>query len=117
MTREVLVVAEDEEYALEVADTILTRAWGLSLRKEGRMLFKFSKPVKTGIDMMLLSKPLHLYFLDEECKVIEIQKAQPWSFNPKTWKLYRPEKPYQYLIESFKPLNIEKDQKIEIKQK
>lgn len=114
MTEEAVIETGDTEYTVEVADTLLSRAWGLSLRSEGKMLFKFSKPVRTGIDMMLLSRPLHLYFLDEEKTVIEVQKAEPWGFNPKTWQLYRSEKPYTYLIESFEPLDISEGETLRI---
>lgn len=92
----------------EVADNFLSRAKGLSFRSSGKMLFVFRKDTNASIDMMLLSKPLYLYFLDSERNVIEVQKAEPWSWNPKTWRLYSPEKKYRYLLESFEELDIEK---------
>lgn len=97
----------------ELADSPLKQFWGLSLRSEGKMLFDFGREVHTFIDMMLLSEPLHLYFLDSEKRVFEIQKAKPWSLDPRSWKLYRPDKPYRYLLESFEPLEIEEGQKLE----
>lgn len=112
MTEKAVIDTGDKEYEVEVAETLLNRAWGLSLRKEGKMLFKFPDNVRAGIDMMMLSKPLHLYFMNEEKRVIEVQEAEPWGVNPKTWKLYRPEKPYRYLLESFKDLDIEEGDKI-----
>jgi len=103
-----------KRHEVEVAETFLQRFWGLSLREQGKMLFKFSKPVSTRVDMMLLSDSLWLYFLDEEKRVIELQKAEPWTLNPKTWKLYSPEGKYSYLLESFEDLGLEKDDEINL---
>jgi|GEM_PF-6384882 len=53
-----------EEFETDLADSFLRRAWGLSLRESGKMLFVFPRPVRAGIDMALLSRSLHLYFLE-----------------------------------------------------
>ena len=98
---------KNQELDVEVADSFLKRAWGLSCRKEGKMLFKFPRKTQAKIDMALLSDPLHLYFFDSEKKMIHREKASPWSWNPKTWKLYSPERPYRYLLESFEELELE----------
>ena len=114
MTKKAEIKFKDAKLQLEIAETFLQRAWGLSLREKGKMLFKFSKPTKTRVDMMLLSRPLYLYFLNREREVIEVQKAEPWSWNPKTWKLYSPDKKYNYLLESFEELNLKEGDSIEI---
>lgn len=105
---------KDEEHQVKLADNFLARSWGLSLKTQGKMLFKFPRETRAAIDMMLLSKPLHLYFIDKNQKIINIQKAQPWTKNPKTWKIYRPEQKYKYLLESFEQLNLEKDDQIKL---
>ncbi len=114
MNKEIKIGFKNKHHAVEVAENLLQRAWGLSLRKEGKMLFKFSNPTRTKVDMMLLSRPLYLYFLNQEKEVIEVQKAEPWGWNPKTWKLYRPEQSYSYLLESFEELNLKEGDSIEI---
>ncbi len=106
---------QQKTFEAEVANNFLTRAWGLSLRKKGKMLFKFPRKTKASIDMMLLSKPLHLYFLNSQKQIINVQKAQPWTWNPKTWKTYRPNQKYKYLLESFEDLEIKKGHKLEFK--
>lgn len=98
---------------VEVAENMISRARGLSLRSEGKMLFKFPRPTRAKIDMMLLSRPLHLYFMDEDKEVIEVQKAEPWSWNPRTWKLYSPGSPYSYLLESFEDLGLQEGDEID----
>jgi uncharacterized membrane protein (UPF0127 family) len=108
------ILVGGEEIEVEVAESILSRAWGLSLRKEGKMLFKFPKPTSSSIDMMLLSKPLYLYFFDSDKELIYSEKAQPWSLSPKSWKLYRPEEKYQYLLESFEDLDLEEGEELEL---
>ncbi|MFP4038534.1 MAG: DUF192 domain-containing protein [Candidatus Nanohaloarchaea archaeon] len=106
------IKAGEQEYDVEVADTFLSRAKGLSFRDEGKMFFRFSRPTNARIDMMFLSRPLYLYFFDSERKLIHSEKAEPWSFNPKTWRFYRPEKRYQYLLESFEDLGLEEGDRI-----
>lgn len=110
------IEVNDEEFEAEVADTIYTRAKGLSFRTQGKMLFKFSRDTNGKIDMVFLSKPLYLYFLNSDKEVIDIQKAEPWGFNPKTWKLYSPDRPYRYLLESFEKLDVEEGDVFEFRQ-
>ena len=102
-----------EKISVEVAENMISRARGLSLREEGKMLFKFPRPTRAKIDMMLLSRPLHLYFMDADGEVIDVQKAEPWSWDPRTWKLYSPERPYSYLLESFEDLGLEEGDEID----
>ncbi len=106
------IKAGKKELEVEIADNVFNRAKGLSFREEGKMLFKFPFPVKTSIDMMFLSKPLYLYFFNSDKELIHKEKALPWAWNPKTWKLYRPNQKYQYLLESFEPLELEKNDKL-----
>jgi len=104
---------KNEEFEVELADNLLTRAKGLSFRSEGKMLFKFPRDTRGKIDMVFLSKPLYLYFMDSDRKIIDIQKAEPWSFDPRSWRLYSPGRPYRYLLESFKELELDEGDKIE----
>lgn len=103
----------DQEIEVEVADNMVSRARGLSLRSEGKMLFKFPRPTRAKIDMMLLSSPLNLYFMDADKEIIDVQKADPWGWDPRTWKLYSPDRPYNYLLESFEDLGLEEGDQLE----
>ena len=103
----------DKIIEAELADSMIKRAKGLALRESGKMLFNFNRDTNAGIDMMLLSEPLYLYFMNSDKEVIDIQKAEPWTTNPKTWKLYSPRRPYRYLLESFEGLDIDEGQKLE----
>lgn len=102
----------DKIVEAELADNMIKRAKGLSLRDSGKMLFNFNRDTNAGIDMMLLSEPLHLYFMNSDKEVIDIQKAMPWTPDPRTWKLYSPERSYRYLLESFEELGMEEGQEI-----
>lgn len=107
------IKSEGFEAEAELANNFLKKSWGLSLRSEGKMLFVFSRPRRPAIDMMLLSVPLQLIWVDGEKKVVEVEKAEPWGKDPRTWKLYRPEKPSKYLLESTEFLEVEKGDKLE----
>lgn len=100
-------------YEAELADSFFSRAKGLSFRSRGKMLFSFPNSTWADIDMMFLSDPLYLYFMNSEKEVIEVQRAEPWSWNPKTWKLYSPDQKYSYLLESFEKLGVEEGDKLE----
>jgi uncharacterized membrane protein (UPF0127 family) len=96
-----------ENFEAELADSLLKKSWGLSMRRKGKMLFVFSRPGRPPIDMMLVQKPLHLYFLDSEKKVVDVKHAEPWTLDPRTWKIYRPQEDSSYLLESFEDLGLE----------
>lgn len=109
--RKIEIEASGEAFEAEVVETVFQRMKGLSFRGEGKMLFVFSRDTRARIDMMFLSKPLYLYFLNAEKEVVEIRKAEPWTKNPLSWKLYSPSGSYRYLLESFEPLEVEEGEK------
>lgn len=107
------IKASDQSFEAELADTFLSTFMGFRFRSEGKMMFCFRSDTRALIDMMLVPEPLYLYFIDSEKEIIEVQKANPWSLNPKTWNFYRSEKPYRYLLESFEQLNLVEGDKLE----
>lgn len=113
MPREVEVELGENTFKAELADTPLARAKGLSFRSEGKMLFRFPRPGRPAIDMMFLSVPLQLVFLDQEKRVVDVQRAEPWSLDPRTWKVYRPGEKSKYLLESSEFLDVEVGDRLE----
>lgn len=112
MTEKIEVEASGNVFEADLADDILRKSWGLSMRTEGKMLFVFERPGRPPIDMMLVQRPLHLYFLGSDKKVVDVQYAEPWTFDPRTWSIYRPEVDAKYLLESFERLDIEEGEEI-----
>lgn len=96
----------------EVADSVWKRALGLSLRKRGKMLFKFPGDTYAPIDMMLMRRKLFLYFMNSEKEIIHVEEALPW-YNLPNKLLHRPEESYRYLLESFEELHLEEGDIIE----
>ena len=96
-----------------LADSFFSKFWGLSMKTSGKMLFVFKLQSKPTIDMMLVQKPLHLYFLDEKKNIVDVKFAEPWTLNPWTWRLYRPEKDAKFLLESFEDLGLEEGDELE----
>jgi uncharacterized membrane protein (UPF0127 family) len=111
--REVSIDAPERSFEAEVADSLLKKSWGLSMRKSGKMLFVFGLESRPPIDMMLVQEPLNLYFLDSEKKVQESIEAEPWTLDPRTWKVYRPEEEASYLLESFEELGLEEGDQLD----
>jgi uncharacterized membrane protein (UPF0127 family) len=101
----------EREINAEVADTVLKRALGLSFRKKGKMLFKFPDDTRAPIDMMLMRKSLHLYFMNSEKEVIHVEEAHPWYSIPEKL-LHRPRDKYRYLLESFEQLDLEEGEQV-----
>lgn len=104
---------ESKSIEAELADSILKKSWGLSRRTSGKMLFVFNFEDRPAIDMMLVSQPLHLYFLDDGKKVVDSYLAEPWGFDPRTWKLYRPDTDSSFLLESFEDLGLDKGDEVD----
>lgn len=113
MKNEINIEVSGKIFKVELAVSLLKKSWGLSMRKNGKMLFNFSSPGRPPIDMMLVQRPLNLYFLDEEKKVVDVQYAEPWTFDPRTWKIYRPSEASKYLLESFEDLELEEGHEID----
>lgn len=109
----VRIKTSENSFEAELADNVLSKFTGFRFCSEGKMLFQFPRDTRAAIDMMFVRKPLYLYFLDADKKVIEVQKADPWTLNPFTWKVYRPEKPYRYLLESFERLELSEEDGLE----
>ena len=112
MTDSIEIEASKEKFKAELADNILKKSWGLSMRNKGKMFFVFSRPGRPPIDMMLVQRPLYLYFLDSGKEVVDVQFAEPWTFDPRTWRIYRPEVDAKYLLESFEELDLKEGDKV-----
>lgn len=112
MKQSIEIEASERIFEAELADDILRKSWGLSMRKKGKMFFVFSRPGRPPIDMMLVQRPLNLYFLDEYGEVIDRQYAEPWTLDPRTWRIYRPKIDAKYLLESFEELDLEEGDKV-----
>lgn len=110
---EITVEVCDNKFEAELADSLLKKSWGLSMQEKGKMLFVFSSPGRPLIDMMLVQERLHLYFLDSEKKVVDVQLAEPWTLDPRTWKVYRPSEDSKFLLESFEDLELEEGDEVE----
>lgn len=108
------IKVDGDRYRVEEAKTLIQKAWGLSMREKGKMLFVFEKPQKPTFDMMLVQHPLHMYFIDSQQEVKDCVKAEPWTLDPRTWKLYRPERPVKYVLESFEDLDLQQGDKIQM---
>src|SRR3989344_1383831 len=90
----------DKTFTVEVADTDIERAQGLSGRvipEEGHgMLFVFPEPGLYGFWMKNMRFSIDIVWLDEEFKVIDIeQNVEPETF-PQT---FYPPIPIKYVVE------------------
>jgi len=95
-----------ERIEAELADGFLSRILGMRFRSEGKMLFTFRLESRPVIDMLFVPTELKLVFLDKDKQVVDIKEAVPW-------RLYRPEEPAKFLLESSEPVEVEKGDRLE----
>jgi len=84
----------------EVAKTLWKQGVGLSFsRKKRNMLFIM--PLERHWEFWTLGMryPIKIVFIDKNKHVISVQKAVPLTLNPKTWKIYRPDRHCKYVLE------------------
>lgn len=91
---------EKSSLECEVADSPWKQTVGLSFSAKRRsMLFFFPFQRKWEFWMFGMSYPLWIVFIDSGKRVVEVQNAEPLSFNPRTWKVYVSRIPYKYVLE------------------
>ena len=90
-----------QEGTFEVADTSWKRALGLMFRKNPTpLLIVFPWESRHAIWMLFMRFSIDLVFLDSHNKVVTIHEGiKPISLDPRTWRIYRPEKPAKYALE------------------
>ncbi len=107
------VKAGEEEFEASLADDVFSKFMGLRFRDEGKMLFTFEYGSWASIDMMFVPRPLYLYFMDRDKTVIDVQKAEPWGPDPRSWRFYSSKSRFYYLLESFEKLEVEEGERLE----
>lgn len=103
----------NREIEAETAGKPIAKAKGLRGRTSGKMLFSFNPPSNPGFDMVGVSEPIWIYGLKHNpggCGelVVSADKLEPWSLDPRTWKMYFPGHKCKYVLESFEELDLEK---------
>lgn len=88
----------------EVADNLWKRMLGLSFSKRRNMFFPLPFEGRWSLWMFAVGYHLKMIFIDSDKTVIDIKEAEPLSFNPKTWKIYKPKKSCKYILET--PYNL-----------
>jgi len=88
--------------SVEVADTSSKRAAGLMFRNEpSPLMIVFDWQARHPIWMLFMRFPIDLIFLDSEKRVVTIyENIKPLSLDPRTWKIYWPEKRVKYAFET-----------------
>lgn len=57
--------------------------------------------LENSIHMLFVSFPLDVIWLDENFKIVDIQRAEPFDlFNPTSWRLYIPAAPAIFVLEA-----------------
>jgi len=88
----------------DIADNVFKRIIGLSFSKKKNMFFHLPYEGKWSLWMFGVRYPIKMIFINKNKIVIDIKKGEPLSFDPKTWKTYKPKKSCKYILES--PFNL-----------
>lgn len=84
---------------VEHKESLLEKGMGLRFREPGRAFFSFDQPTRQPFDMLFVRGPLDIAFLDDDMEIMEIHGAFPVTLHPLTWRTYRPNDPYRYVLE------------------
>ena len=64
------------------------------------MLFDFGSDRKEGFWMLFMKIHIDMIFINSDKKIVDIKDGiKPITLNPKTWKIYYPEKPARWVLE------------------
>jgi len=88
----------------EVANNFWKRMIGLSFSEKKNMFFPLSYEGKWSLWMFGVRYPIKMIYIDKDKTVIDIKEAIPLSFNPKTWRTYKPKNSCKYILET--PFNL-----------
>ena len=88
----------------ELAESSWQKARGLMFRKELEpghgMLMTFSGDSNPGIWMFGMRFPIDIIFMDSKGEVVRVvEDAQPLRLSWKTWRIYNPPVPAEYVLE------------------
>ena len=94
------ITKKSEIRNIEIADSFISKIRGLMFKKKGRLLLKFYFQDYHKIWMLFMKFSIDLIFIDKNKKIVDIiEDAEPITFNPKTWKIYGPNKKCKYILE------------------
>ena len=85
---------------IELADSFFSRIGGLMFRGKGRMLLKFRKEDYHAVWMPFMRFSIDILFMNKENTIVDITECVvPISCNPRTWKIYSPQRKCMYVLE------------------
>jgi len=97
---------------VDIANNFWKRLIGLSFSKKKNMFFPLPYEDKWSLWMFAVKFPLKMIFINRNRIVVDIKEAESLSFNPKTWKTYKPRKSCKYILETPYDLKVKIGDKI-----
>ena len=95
-----MIIIKGKKYDYLLMNSFFKKMFGVMFMKKNNYLFLFENKKEKKIAIhSFFCYPLFLYFFDKEKKLIEKVKLKPF-------RIYFPKKRWKYLIESFKELDI-----------
>jgi uncharacterized membrane protein (UPF0127 family) len=65
------------------------------------LLMPFERDRRHEIWMLFMRFPIDIIFIGEDKRVVDIKhSARPLGWSPATWRIYRPERPCRYVLET-----------------
>ncbi|MGM5482426.1 MAG: DUF192 domain-containing protein [Nanobdellota archaeon] len=82
-----------KEYS--ICKSLLSKARGLMFSKKRTLVFEFEKEKLNSLHMFFVFFPIDVFFLDKNCKVVEIKKDfRPFSF-------FRSKEKSKFIVETY----------------
>lgn len=87
-------------YDAEVADSMWKISKGLSFSfRKRNMFFVLPSEASWPFWMFGMFFPIKIIFMDKNKDVVDEFDAKPMSFDPRTWRTYKPASPAKYVLE------------------
>ncbi len=84
----------------DYANDLISLTKGLMFKETGSLLMDFGKECTPAVWTLFMKFPIDILFIDSKKRIVDMQlNAEPISFNPRTWRIYRPKSACRFVLE------------------
>ena len=92
------------KFQADLASNIFSQSLGLSFSKPKNMLFRFQTAGRREFWMFGMAYDIFIAFIGDDGRVFQQFRAGKMTLNPKTWKVYKPDRACKYVLETPKKI-------------
>jgi uncharacterized membrane protein (UPF0127 family) len=111
----IIIKIKGKEVEVELANSLLKQVRGLMFSKKKNLLFTMSSESYHSFWMFGVRFPIKMIFINSDFEIVDIHNAEPLTFNPKSWKIYKPKEKCKYILETADDLGLKIEDRVEIR--